>query len=103
MPDDDAQLALDLYGPRDGVTFDPARDTSRLNRQALAVWRVMRDGQWHTLAELSGATGYPEASVSARLRDLRKRRFGSRRVDRMYLGDGLHAYKYVAPEVAPHA
>jgi Holliday junction resolvase len=84
----------DLLGPRDGDTFDPVRDTERLNRQALDVFHAIQDGTWHTLAELSAHTGHPEASISARLRDLRKARFGSHLVERIYLGDGLHAYRY---------
>ena len=71
-----------LSGPRDGVTFSPANDTARLNRQAWAVWLVVRDSAWRSLAEISAACGEPEASVSARLRDLRKSRFGSHLVER---------------------
>lgn len=88
---------LPLFGPRGGVTFDPHRDTSRLNRQALDVWKVMRDEQWHTLSEIAARTGHPEASVSARLRDLRKPRFGSRDIQRRHVGGGLHEYRFVAP------
>lgn len=84
----------DLYGRRDGDTFDPDRDTDRLNRQAADVFRVIADEQWHTLAELAARTGHPEASISARLRDLRKPRFGARVIERRYVGDGLHEYRY---------
>ena len=35
---------------------------------------------WHTLGEISSATGYAEPSVSAQLRHLRKPRFGGYRV-----------------------
>ncbi len=38
--------------------------------------------QWLTLAEISQALGYPEASISARLRDFRKKKFGSYHVSR---------------------
>jgi hypothetical protein len=88
---------LPLFGPRDGDTFDPDQDTSRLNRQARDVWLVMADQQWHTLHELAIRTGHPEASISARLRDLRKPRFGSRQIEREHWGHGLHAYRYVPP------
>lgn len=83
-----------LLGPRDGDTFDPARDTDRLNRQALDVFHAIQDGAWHTLEYLSQTTGHPEASISARLRDLRKARFGSHIVERMHIGNGLHVYRY---------
>lgn len=69
-------------GPRDGKTFIPAKDEKRLNRQAQAVWDYMIGGDWHTLAEISRATGEPEASVSARLRDFRKARFGAHKIER---------------------
>jgi hypothetical protein len=90
-----------LNGPRDGVTFDGARDAGRLNRQAHAVFRVMADGRWHTLHDLSVAAGAPEASCSARLRDLRKPRFGRHRVERDYLGDGLWQYRLLLPVPGP--
>ena len=63
-------------GVRGGKTFDWRRDYARLNIQAADVWRVMTDRKWHTLADIAKRTGHPEASVSARLRDFRKRRFG---------------------------
>ena len=69
-------------GDRDGATYQRARDYDRLNTQAGAVWRAMKDGEWHTLYGLATATGFPEASISARLRDFRKDRFGSHVVER---------------------
>lgn len=69
-------------GERDGETFSRSLDFTRLNKQAQAVARYMQDGMWHSLAEISDATGAPEASVSARLRDFRKPKFGGVRVDR---------------------
>ena len=53
----------------------------------------MADGQWRTLKEIAAATGAPEASVSARLRDLRNERFGGYAVEREYIGDGLWRYR----------
>lgn len=68
--------------PRDGATFAQERDEVRLNRQAQDVWNVVKDGRWRTLAEIADESGHPEASVSARLRDFRKQRFGGRRIER---------------------
>lgn len=65
-----------LDGPRDGDTFDPGTDTVRLNDQMRRVAEVMGDSRWRTLREIADVTGDPEASVSARLRDFRKPRFG---------------------------
>ena len=57
------------------------------------VHRAMSDGQWHTLAKISEITKDPEASVSARLRDLRKKKFGGFIVDRQRLDSGLYRYR----------
>lgn len=85
-------------GTRGGVTFDEDRDGDRLNKQARAVWRVMRDGNWHTLEEIERVTGHPQASVSARLRDFRKPKFGGHTVERHNLGHGLWIYRVTPNE-----
>ncbi len=47
-------------------------DVPRLNAQGLRVYNVIRDlGPW-TLKQISARTGDPEASVSARLREIRR-------------------------------
>ena len=51
------------------------------NSRFQSVWRVMSDGNWHTLKEISEKSGYSEASVSAQLRDYRKTRYGGHTVD----------------------
>lgn len=79
-----------ILGQRDGETFDAARDGKRLNAQASDVFRLMQDGKWRTLSEIADATGHPEASVSARLRDLRKVGYT---VDREYVSRGLWRYR----------
>ena len=80
-------------GHRDGKTYRAEFDYDRLNRQMQAVWKVVQDKEWHTLYEISEKTGEPEQSVSARLRDLRKARFGNHDVMRRYLGEGLWEYR----------
>ena len=83
-------------GPdHDGETYDPDRDHVRLNAQTLRVWEVMKGGAWMTLKQISDATGDPEASISARLRDLRKAKFGGHTVERDCLGGGLHMYRVI--------
>lgn len=59
----------------DGVTYDPKKDGERLSNLLDRIYAFMADGQWRTLREISDASGGAEASVSARLRDLRKDRF----------------------------
>jgi hypothetical protein len=88
----------------DGKTYDEDRDRARLSRQINRVFEVMLDRKWHTLAELEETTGAPQASISARLRDLRKRKFGSWRVRRRYVAHGLWEYRLRDPKLdAPAA
>ena len=79
----------------DGKTYDPALDKARLGKLIYKVWSQMSDGGWHTLGAISAATGGSEASVSARLRDYRKPRFGSHTVDRVRVRQGLWKYRVI--------
>ena len=54
-----------------------------------------RDGQWRTLFSIAERTGHPEASVSARLRDLRKSKHGGYTVERQYIANGTYRYRLV--------
>lgn len=58
------------------------QDTARLSGQLFEVKKLMADGAWRTLGELVKTTLGSEAGVSARLRDLRKPRFGGHHVER---------------------
>jgi hypothetical protein len=82
--------------PFDGKTYDAARDGDRLNAQLGRVFHAMRDSDWWTLAQLSCATGDPEGSVSARIRDLRKPKFGGHLMERRYVSAGLWEYRLSA-------
>lgn len=103
-----AQLALLDVGPARSVgdDFDPVRDARpasrtlepefdrpRLARQLEQVLGVMLDGTWRTLAELSSVTGAPEASVSARLREIRALGHVVERRRRGLPSGGLHEYR----------
>lgn len=81
----------------DGSTFVPARDGSRLMAQMKRVTEVMDDGEWHTLFDLSAATDDPLQSVSARLRDMRKERFGGHTILRRYVSKGVFEYRKERP------
>jgi hypothetical protein len=85
-----------ILGDRAGETFDRKRDGARLNAQAQAVFSYMQHGDWRTLADIAAATGHPEASVSARLRDLRKPTLGGFTVERRYIARGLYQYRVIA-------
>ena len=82
-----------IKGDRDGETFSSGRDLARLNDQARDVYEVMKDGEWRSLSAIAAHTGHPEASISARLRDLRKPKFGSFTVERRYIEKGLYHYR----------
>lgn len=66
----------------DGATIEPEKDELRLAGQLQKVAELMKDHQWRTLGELASKVGGSEAGVSARLRDLRKPKFGSHLVER---------------------
>lgn len=76
----------------DGPDYVQERDAPRLTAQILRVFNLMKDGQKRTLAQIAAATGDPPASISAQLRHLRKKRFGSHVVDKEHVGDGLYLY-----------
>lgn len=84
--------------PFDGATIDQEFDVERLTGQLKRVYQLMSDGQWRTLREIQDIVGGSEAGVSARLRDLRKSRWGGFEVERRRRGDpkqGLHEYRIV--------
>jgi hypothetical protein len=85
----------------DGYTYVPPRDFERLNLQVSKVFNLMADGKWRTLAGIAETLNAPPASVSARLRDLRKEKWGSYVVERRYLQDGLYEYRVVVPDPKP--
>ncbi len=90
------QVAMtDGLGPLfDGTTFEPAEDDHRLSTLLARVSGAMRSGAWYTLAGLVERCGGTEASVSARLRDLRKPQWGGHNVERRRTGrPGVFEYR----------
>lgn len=81
----------------DGKAYEKDIDQGRLVRGHLKVFHLMVDSEWRTLREISAATRRPEASVSATLRDFRKKRWGSHTVDRKRHPDmkGIFIYRLV--------
>lgn len=79
----------------DGATYDHDQDGVRLSRQFERVRDLMLDGKWRTLREISVLLGFPEASVSARLRDLRKPEFGGFHVEHERISGGLWRYRLI--------
>jgi hypothetical protein len=75
-----------------GETYLPQRDQVRLSGQMAAVESIMSDYMWHTLNEVATRCSGSEAGVSARIRDLRKPKFGSRIVKKRCNSNGLWEY-----------
>lgn len=79
----------------DGPGYDPDLDIDRLTGQIRRIWGCLRSGRWLTLQEIEEETGDPQASISAQLRHLRKRRFGAWEVKkRRRGGDGGALWEY---------
>lgn len=82
------------FNPRTyGPAFVAQLDGARLRRQRDDIAALMLDGRWRTLAEIEGAFAgrgccYPQASISAQLRHLRKPEFGWYLVEKQRRGRG---------------
>ena len=87
----------------DGSDYDHLRDAARLHGQLGRIWEVIKNGCWHTLADLATKTGAPEASVSAQLRHLRKPRFGSHTIKKQRCPSGQYEYRLVVGAPIPVA
>lgn len=77
----------------DGATYDHDRDHARLSTQLEKVREAMKSGRWFTLSRLAEIAGGTEASASARLRDLRKEKFGGLTIEREHVARGLFRYR----------
>jgi hypothetical protein len=62
---------FDGNGDQEGARKDP-----RLKKQLVRVYDVLAEGVWLSLSDISVLADAPEASASARMRDLRKKKFG---------------------------
>lgn len=79
-----------------GQTYNAELDGPRLDRLLDRVKHFMLSGEWRTLGEISAACGGSEASVSARLRDLRNQYKYT--IERKRIGEpgsGLFAYRLI--------
>ena len=85
--------------PFDGETYRRDLDMGRLKTQLDRVYTCLRrDPRWWTLSELQAVCGGSEAGVSARVRDLRKDKFGGNEVERQRGDGGLWRYRMVVGE-----
>jgi hypothetical protein len=65
------------------------------NAQRQRVWDATNHGLWLSLDNISTVTGDPVQSVSARLRDFRKEKFGGHTVERRKVEDNLYQYRVI--------
>src|SRR5262245_51604573 len=99
----------------DGSTYEPLFDGTRLKTLLARVRHLLsaNAGRWFTIKGIQSHCGGTPASVSARIRDLRKPKFGQFHIERRRVGDprdGLWEYRIVGkagdgcPEVVicPH-
>jgi hypothetical protein len=82
-------------------TFNPKLDGERLGKQldVVRLWmlKVSANGKWLTLSEIAYLLQHPEASISARLRDLRRMGYT---VDKRRRGEakrGIWEYRCTKP------
>jgi hypothetical protein len=81
-----------------GPTYDEAKDGRRIKKQHEVIRDFLLNNQnWFTLSELHALLQYPEASISAQLRHLRKVRFGSYIVEKQRRTNGTWEYKLFKP------
>ncbi len=82
----------------DGDVYVRSIDDERLTKQIIRIIHLMLDANWRTLGEIAELTGDPQASISAQLRHLRKKRFGSHQINKRRRGpegNGLWEYQLV--------
>lgn len=79
----------------DGRTYQSDRDYTRLTGQLLAVFELMKDGKFRTLSEIQETVEGSQTAISARLRDLRKEKYGAHQVDSEYVSRGLYRYRVI--------
>ena len=87
----------------DGMEVIDFGDRVRLSRQHWRVWHYVlaQKGRWLRLVEIAWALDLPEQSVSARLRDFRKERFGAHTVDRRRSREpGVYEYRVTVNPLA---
>jgi hypothetical protein len=90
------------------TTAEKAVARAPMGRQLRAVYGFLSDGGWWTFAHIQSGVLYSdyvrisEAGISARIRDLRKPRYGGHVIERRATAQkGVYAYRLVTGEQAP--
>ena len=79
--------------PFAGATYNRELDGKRLTTQFEKVKAAMLSGKWYTIRELQEIVGGSETGISARVRDLKKKHFGSYKVESERLKGGVWRYR----------
>ena len=82
-----------------GPDYDEGIDGERIKTQMETIRDYMLKSKWETLVEIQSSLGYPEASISAQLRHLRKNQFGGFVMEkrRREANKGTYEYRVLAP------
>ena len=101
VPDVTVDATDNTSVPFRGAGYDDRRDRARLTRQVDCIAAVTVGGEWWTIAKLTTAcrkrypaVGFPECSVSAQIRNLKKVGYG---VERRNVAAGLFEYRVTPP------
>ena len=92
---------MSTFGPAYEAKHDEKRIMSQMEKVKYVLQQAAQYGGWMTLAELARKTNYPEASISAQMRHLRKPRFGGYTIEKRRVGIpslGLWEYRLTLPE-----
>jgi hypothetical protein len=81
-----------------GPAFNEVLDGARLRTQMEVIRDFMLGAGWKTLGEIEAEVGYPQASVSAQLRHLRRDWAGSYEVLKRRRTNGTWEYSVLPPE-----
>lgn len=85
---------MGTYGP----DFDERLDGERIRTQLDCIREYMLSVGWKSLQEIKSVLRYPESSISAQLRHLRKERFGAYVVEKRRRGlSGTWEYQVSKP------
>lgn len=82
-----------------GSDYIKELDHDRLSKQIERIYDLMKDGNYRTLfhikniLELRYGTPFPESSISAQLRNLKKVRFGGYVLNKKRISGGLWEYQ----------
>ena len=87
------KFASEVVAEFDGHQYSKEKDRVRLTSQIKGVHDCINLGEWQTVEEISSKTGYPQASISAQLRNLRKPKFGGLNVEGRYRA-GTRIFEY---------